>query len=213
MVLNECHRREWLKRDFWSQIKIKADTEVKKGTTKDEIKEIITKLDFNNYAQFRDGVCILLMWETGVRIGTIAGLTFDMVDTEEELIRFEGKIMKNHQALTLPVTKVLLGLIIKLYEINSKSFDEKNFLFISTGGVESYDSIFIKRICKYRKLWGIKNINAHSIRRGFAKNLLDNDVPLVYISKALNHKSLDTTTKYLYIDEQDVINDLRMLKK
>lgn len=54
----------------------------------------------------------------------------------------------------------------------------------------------------------MEDINAHAIRRGYAKKLLDTGANIVLISKALGHSDLGVTTQYLDLDTEDVATSL-----
>lgn len=66
-----------------------------------------------------------------------------------------------------------------------------------------------KQLNKYAKRYGLKNINAHAIRRAYAKSLLEKGASVALISKALGHSDLAVTTQYLDLDIEDVANNLR----
>ncbi|WP_227752164.1 tyrosine-type recombinase/integrase [Viridibacillus arvi] len=66
-----------------------------------------------------------------------------------------------------------------------------------------------KKLNKYSKRFGLENINAHAIRRGYAKKLLDAGASIAIISKALGHSDLGVTTQYLDLDVEEVATSLR----
>lgn len=66
-----------------------------------------------------------------------------------------------------------------------------------------------KQLNKYSKRFGLENINAHAIRRAYAKNLHDKGASIALISKALGHSDLAVTTQYLDLDVEEVAKDLR----
>jgi len=53
-----------------------------------------------------------------------------------------------------------------------------------------------------------KKIGTHTMRRSRAEHLLDNGLPLTYVSKYLRHKNLSTTMKYLDISLVDIQKEL-----
>ncbi|MDZ5713549.1 tyrosine-type recombinase/integrase [Jeotgalibacillus haloalkalitolerans] len=55
----------------------------------------------------------------------------------------------------------------------------------------------------------MKNINAHAIRRAYAKNLLSKGASVALISKALGHSDLSVTTQYLDLSVEEVVTNLR----
>ena len=62
---------------------------------------------------------------------------------------------------------------------------------------------------KYANQYGLENVNPHSIRRGFAKNLMERGCHIALISKALGHSDLAVTTQYLDLDTEEVATNLR----
>jgi integrase len=66
-----------------------------------------------------------------------------------------------------------------------------------------------KRLNKYAKEYGLKNINPHALRRGFSKSLLEKGANIAHISKALGHSNLAVTSQYLHLDKEEVVENLR----
>jgi len=66
-----------------------------------------------------------------------------------------------------------------------------------------------KQLHKYAKRFGLENINAHAIRRAYAKGLLEKGASIALISKALGHSDLAVTIQYLELDVEEVEKDLR----
>lgn len=66
-----------------------------------------------------------------------------------------------------------------------------------------------KQLNKYAKRFELENINAHAIRRDYAKNLLNKGASIALISKALGHSDLAVTTQYLILDIEEVEINLR----
>lgn len=215
-ILNRMHFKGYIP-NFWHNIQIKVPVVVKEGISENELHTLLSLLDFTNFSEFRDACIFLLIYETGFRIGTVGELTTDMLDLSEGLVSAPGNIMKNYQALTLPISKELSEMLTELLRVNKQVLRDTNknndFVFISVYGNslkgKGYVNTFSKRVNDYKKRFGLEHINPHAIRRGFAKRLLDKGVNIAIISKALNHKSIETTTRYLYIDNQEIIDTLR----
>jgi len=218
-VLGRLFNAGELETKFYRPIIIKVDEEVKEGTTKEEIEQFLSCIDLTDYFQLRDAVIVLLIWNTGIRAGTLSQLTIEMIDFEEALLVCPGSIMKNHHKLVLPLNKGLLDLLSLLIRQNNIITNELGYntdlLFFTKQGHAFIDddgsSTVSKRLHQYTKKYGIKHLNTHAIRRGFAKRLLNEGVSVPVISKALGHSSLSTTTKYLNISEAELINELKRL--
>lgn len=219
-VLNRFYRKGLLKEDFWSEVSIKVDQKSKVGATQREVEMLLYLLDFSKFTEFRDACAILLIWETGARMGTIAKTTENMIDHENLLIRWSGSAMKNHIALTLPISKNLSDMLKELSRVNVEVRHKNNvtndLMFITSNALSieksNYTNILVKRLSNYKKKYKLNNINGHALRRGFAKELLNQGLSVPIISKALNHSDLAVTTKYLNISDEEVIDSIRLTR-
>ncbi|CAI9389461.1 MULTISPECIES: tyrosine-type recombinase/integrase [Bacillaceae] len=215
--LSRCFDNGWIDIKFWKTINIKVDQKVKEGATERDVKVLLSLLDLSNFIQLRDAVAVLVMFKTGIRINTLTQLEERHIDFNNNVLNLEGSIMKNHQQIKLPfddLLKKLLEVLIKQNAVIRREYGKKNSLLFITkyGDVISTSPThnnIQKRLNKYSKMCGLKNINPHALRRGFAKSLLDKGANVAVISKALGHSDISVTTKYLYLDVDEVANDLR----
>ncbi|WP_415749558.1 tyrosine-type recombinase/integrase [Bacillus mycoides] len=215
--LSRCFDNRWIEMKFWKTINIKVDQKVKEGATEHEIEVLLSLLDLGNFVQLRDAVAVLLMFKTGIRVNTVIQLEERHIDFENNLLNLEGSIMKNHQQIKLPFDDLLAKLLQVLIKHNALIRDEygktNSLLFITKYGdvisTSPTHNNIQKRLNKYAKMYGLKNINPHALRRGFAKSLLDKGANVVVISKALGHSDISVTTKYLHLDVDEVANNLR----
>ncbi|MGE7999870.1 tyrosine-type recombinase/integrase [Lysinibacillus sp. NPDC093190] len=96
-----------------------------------------------------------------------------------------------------------------------REYKQKNsYIFLTTHATPINDTVspanlIAKNLWKYSRLYGLKNINAHSIRRLYAQNLIKRGANINLVSHALGHDSLHTTSRYLYLDEETVAESLR----
>ncbi|MGY8620197.1 tyrosine-type recombinase/integrase [Bacillus safensis] len=215
--LSRCFDNGWVQVKFWKTINIKVDSKIKEGATEHDIKVLLSLLDLHNFIQLRDAVAVLVMYKTGIRINTLTKLEERHIDFNNNLLNLDGSIMKNHQQIKLPfdnLLKQLLTVLIKQNAAIRKEYGKNNRLVFITkyGDViansPTHNNIQ-KRLNKYSKRYGLKNINPHALRRGFAKALLDKGANVVVISKALGHSDVSVTTKYLHLDINEVANNLR----
>lgn len=165
----------------------------------------------------RDAVAVLTLYKTGVRIKTLGQLEERHIDFKNLTLNLDGAILKNHKFLKLPIDKQLADLFQLLLQQNNKIkqlYNQKNSLvFISNKGTslvtKSTNNAISKQLYKYSIKYGLKNINPHSIRRGFGKNLYDKGANVVLISRALGHSNIATTNLYLDLDAEEVATNLR----
>ena len=215
--LSRCRDNGWIDTKFWKQIRIKVDSPVKPGAAERDIMLLLSLLDLNDFVQLRDATAVLLLFQTGIRINTLSQLEEQHFDLDNQTLRIGGGLLKNHEQIHLPFDdklKRLLEVLISQNEIVRRENKVKNkFVFITRYGdkvknSQSHNNIQ-KRLNKYSKEFGIKNINPHAIRRGFARRLLDKNANIALISKALGHSDLDVTTRYLHLDKEEVEKSLR----
>ena len=207
--------------DFWSNIKIKVPYVPKDGTTEKELMNLLSKLNFNDFSEFRDACIYLTIWETGFRIGTIVGLTERMFDLEENMVHADATIMKNHRSISLPISSQLSHMLKELCrankEVRKETGKDEPYIFLTFKGnglrTKEGSIVFGKRTRVYRDRFGIKNITPHAVRRGFARRLLDGGMNVAMISRALDHSDLKVTTRYLNISNEEVIESLRKFNK
>ncbi|PAK42653.1 tyrosine-type recombinase/integrase [Peribacillus simplex] len=216
VFLSRCFDNRWIEMKFWKTINIKVDQKVKEGATEHDVNVLLSLLDLGNFIHLRDAVAVLVMFKTGIRINTLVQLEERHIDLNNNVLNLEGSIMKNHQQIKLPFDdflKKLLEVLIKQNAIIRTEYGKKNSLIFITkyGDVISTSPThnnIQKRLNKYSRMYGLKNINHHALRRGFAKTLLNKGANVAVISKALGHSDISVTTKYLHLDIE-VVNNLR----
>ena len=217
-VLGKLFFNNWIKENFWKNIHIKIDKEVKPSAKECDIQKLFHLIDKSTFIGFRDVTAIKLMFKTGIRIHTVCELKERHIDFEKLSLNLDGSTMKNHKYLKLPIDDELadiLRLLIKQNQGIRKHFKTTGTnVFITQNGLamnttKSSNCAISKQLNKYSKRFGLQNINAHAIRRAFAKNLLDKGASVPLISKALGHSDLAVTTQYLDLNIEEVANSLK----
>ncbi len=217
-VLSKFYNNGWVKDRFWSNIHIKIDKEVKKGAKESDIDKLLELIDQTTFIGFRDAAAVKLMYKTGIRIRTLGELRERHIDFESLCLNLDGSTLKNHKFLKLPLDEELCEMLKMLLKLNEgiRSYygtDNRN-VFITQNGLpmntsKSSNCAISKQLNKYSKRFGLSNINAHAIRRAYAKGLHDKGASIALISKALGHSDLAVTTQYLDLDVEEVASDLR----
>ncbi len=217
-VLSKFYNNSWLKDRFWSNIQIKIDKEVKKGARESDIEKLLQLIDQTTFIGFRDAAAIKVMYKTGILIRTLGELRERHIDFEILCLNLDGSTLKNHKFLKLPIDTELAEMLKLLIQLNNgirAHFGTDNHhIFITQNGTpmnnsKSSNCAISKQLSKYSKRYGLENINAHAIRRAYAKNLLEKGASIALISKALGHSDLAVTTQYLELGIEEVAKDLR----
>ena len=217
-VLGKFYYNNWIKEIFWKNIHIKVDKKVKASAKESDIHKLFHLIDTSTFIGFRDVAAIKLMFKTGIRIHTLCEVKERHIDFESLCLNLDGSTLKNHKYLKLPIDAELAELLKMLINHNRrirKHFKTSNTnVFITQNGLamntsKSSNCAISKQLNKYSKRYGLDNINAHSIRRAYAKNLLEKGASVPLISKALGHSDLAVTTQYLDLDIEEVSNSLK----
>lgn len=54
---------------------------------------------------------------------------------------------------------------------------------------------------------GVENVHPHRFRRTLATNLIKRGMTIQEVARVLGHEKIDTTMRYIYLDDRDVKNN------
>lgn len=167
-------------------------------------------------ANCRDQILLLLLAETGFRIGELLGVRYAKdIDFKEHIIfvNFREDNENNARAKNAEFRRAKISnetfLILRFYieEYKDLIFNQE-FLFINLS--EEYKGKPMKYGTAYAMLGrleqktGIK-ATPHMLRHYFSNERRKDGWPMELISKALGHKNIETTMRYLNISEDELI--------
>ncbi len=146
---------------------------------------------------------IIVLRNTGMRIGEVLQLKFTDIDLENNVIIVKSQKTSNYRIV--PINYELSEMLewLSKYYVHPKSMqvsirhaDQKNYLICHPDGsrVTSIKNSFNKACSKA----GIK-ATPHSVRHTFASHLVMNQVDLVSIKELLGHSSISTTMIYSHV--------------
>ena len=171
-------------------------------------KEIITVLQ--SCTNCRDQLLILILAETGFRIGEVLGIDYTKnIDYQNRKVRVRfrednenGARAKNFEFRESIVSNDTFECLAHYLAENRKLLQYQTYLFINISGKTAghawkADSVY-DMFGRMEKKTGIK-LAPHMLRRYFAIERWNAGWPLEMISQALGHRHLETTTKYLSI--------------
>lgn len=151
---------------------------------------------------------IALMYATGMRSNEVCNLKVDDIDNKTKVIRIkQAKGMKDRVAmldggLLTVLRKYFIEYMPNVYLFNG-----------ATGGkfaVRSVQQIIVKaaKQCQIKK-----RISSHSMRHSCFTQLIKDGVDIRYIQKLAGHKNINTTARYLQINDLDVLTIKSPLSK
>ena len=154
-------------------------------------------------ANTRDLAIIAFLLSTGCRISEVCALNVLDIDFRSRSVKVLGKGNKERVVYLDDVCVMFLERYFK------ERTDDKEALFLGKGterltphGVRA----MLKRI---EARSGVENVHPHRFRRTLATNLINHGMPIQEVAAVLGHDKIDTTMKYVYIDQRNVENAYR----
>lgn len=151
-----------------------------------------------NAANTRDLALIAFLVSTGCRISEVCALNVLDIDFRSRSVKVLGKGNKERVVYLDDVC------VMYLERYFQERVDDKEALFLGKGtdrmtphGVRA----MLKRI---EARSGVENVHPHRFRRTLATNLINHGMPIQEIAAVLGHDKIDTTMKYVYIDQRNV---------
>ena len=146
----------------------------------------------------RDKAIICFLLSTGCRISEVVQLNKQDVDFQKKQCKVLGKGNKERIVYIDDIT------IFFLNRYFSQRKDTSEALFagrcterISPNGVR-------KMLTTLGKEAGVENVHPHRFRRTLATNLIGRGMPIQEVAKILGHDKLDTTMKYIFLDNNSL---------
>ena len=158
---------------------------------------------------------IIVLRNTGMRIGELLNLRFNDIDLVRGYISVRSSKTNNYRIV--PINKELSPLLYWLannyiapkgLKVSKRSDIQKEYLFCNPDGtrIKSIKTSFNKA-CKRA---GIK-ATVHTLRHSFASHLVMNGVDLVSVKELLGHTSINTTMIYSHVSNEHKVNTVSRL--
>lgn len=151
----------------------------------------------------RDRAIIEFLSSTGCRVSEMTGLNREDVDLERLECIVHGKGNKERTVFMSDVA----GAAIREYLQGRK--DECEALFAGRGGKRLQPGGVRFMLKKLAKEAGVEHVHPHKFRRTRATELTRRGMPIQVVAKILGHEKIDTTMKYLDIDNEQMRSDYR----
>ena len=159
---------------------------------------ILTKMEYRSLRDVcRDDIRIYaiieILLQTGIRIGELAHLELNDIDTNQLTIQ----AYESHSKRQVPLNKAAQQGLAAYLKLRPKT-RTKNVFVTKTGKPFLIRNIRTA-IDRYFKLSDIKNAKVNDLRHTFIAHQLQAGTPLTLISQLVGHKRLSTTEKYLEV--------------
>ena len=188
---------------------LRTNRQPKVYLTDDELRRLLTRFDRSYFSEHRDYMMILLMLDSGMRLGECSTLLVSDLELHRKRVNLRAEETKGRRERTVffsPKTEKALRSWLQYKD----RYVESDYLFPVKEhggpiGVGNFESNFRK----YIQRTGLnEDYSPHCLRNNFAKRCLMNGMDIYTLSKILGHSSV-TVTEQAYLD----INDDDMSKR
>ena len=202
----------WLERDYLLQKnpmkkvqQLKKNRKAKDFISDEEFKKLISHLDKSYFAEHRDLAMIMLMIDTGMRLGECSDLLVSDINLAKKTILLRAEITKGRKDRMVFFSPKTESIIRRWIQFKDR-YAETEYLFPTKRGGSISVSNFETNFKKYLRRAGLKEtISPHCLRNNFAKRCLMNGMDVFTLSKILGHSSVRVTEEaYLDLTDDDM---------
>lgn len=169
-----------------------------------EMDRLLDEIPFpNDYEGIRDKLILNMLYNTGLRVSEISGLTMRQVDFSQKCIRIVGK--RNKERI-LPLTSNLVGEM-KFYIKEKTAFVESGSIhfFLTIKGEPIYEKLVYRVVNKYLSMvTTVSKKSPHVLRHSFATVLLNKGADINVIKELLGHSNIAATEVYTHSTFKDL---------
>ena len=151
----------------------------------------------------RDKALVCFLFATGCRISEVAGLDRENVNLDTLECVVLGKGNKERRVYIDAVTAMMLR------EYLDERTDDDPALFLNRFHQRMHKGGIDRVLKTVGEAAGVDNVHAHRFRRTRATVLIKHGMPIQEVAVILGHEKLDTTMKYVDIDQTDVKNSYK----
>lgn len=183
---------------------------VGKTIEEDEIRILLEASD-----NLRNKLLILLLEETGLRIGEILGIRYAQdIDYEKHTIKVtyredneNAARAKNAEIRRAKISDETFEIMVYYISENRRLLDKTEYLFVNLSGITKGKPMNVNGVysvfASLKKKTGIV-ATPHMFRHYFANERRKHGWSMEKISKALGHKQITTTEKYMNIEDEEM---------
>jgi site-specific recombinase XerD len=177
--------------------------------TSAEISSILSSVDRITVSGKRDYALLILMTLLGIRSSDLCNLQLDAIRPENRSLVFMQQKTGNYESL--PLTEAI-EMALADYLKNARPESDSGHIFVKNEGANRgaplTTSTIYNILNRYMKRAGIetegKRHGPHSMRHSLSSNLLKEGTPIPVITGILGHSSSEITTRYLWMDMEQL---------
>jgi len=185
------------------------DTYEPKRLSAKEIRRLITSVDLNCANGYRDHAILQLLLQCGLRLSEVARLSASDVSIGKNTGKVRIRDDKTRAERTVPLNASARNAI-KNYLDKCGDMPSSSAFFISTRGNRISPKTIQHLVKKYLCAAGRPDLSVGDLRHHFALSLYDKNKNLSIVQRALGHRNLVTTARYIRSTHDEVASAIRV---
>ena len=203
----------WMERDYiirknpMKRIRqLKYNRQAKVFLSDEDLKKLLSKFDKSYFTEHRDYAMIMLMLDSGMRLGECSTLLVTDLELARKRINLRAEETKGRKDRTVYFSSKTEAVLRRWLQFKDR-YVESDYLFpvkehggsIGVGNFETNFKRYINRA-------GLnEEYCPHCLRNNFAKRCLMNGMDIFTLSKILGHSSVEVTEQaYLDLTDEDI---------
>ena len=168
--------------------------------------KLINGLDKSYFSEHRDYAMIILMLDTGMRLGECSTLLIEDVDLARKRIHLKADNTKGRKDRVVYFSDKTERILRNWLCFKDRYMDSEYIFPSRTTKSHVNVSSFETNFKRYLNRFGIKQkLSPHCLRNNFAKRCLMNGMDIYTLSRLLGHSSVTITEQaYLDLNEDDI---------
>jgi len=185
---------------------LRAERKAKEFLTDEEYKRLTGQLDKSHFSEHRDYAIIVLLLDSGMRLGECVCLTVSDVDLMNRAITLRAENTKGRRERTVFFSDWTANVLRRWLQFKDR-YAESMYLFPvkETGEpveVRGFEANFRRYVERARIN---HDVTPHCLRNNFAKRCLMNGMDIYTLSRLLGHSSVTVTERaYLDLTDEDI---------
>lgn len=200
----------WLERDYiikknpMKKVKqLKANRKAKEYIGDEDFKKLVSHFDKSYFSEHRDYAMIMLMIDSGMRLGECTCLLVDDIDLARKQIFLRAEITKGRKDRVVYFSSRTEAILRRWLQYKDRYLESDYIFPVKSSGINVGVEVFETNFKSYLRRAGLnEKITPHCLRNNFAKRCLMNGMDIYTLSRLLGHSSV-TVTEQAYLDLTD----------
>lgn len=182
---------------------LKNNRQPKEYITNEDFRKLIDILDKSYFSEHRDYAMIVLMLDSGMRLGECSKLMVSDLYLAKRYIVLRAEITKGRRDRTVYFSAHTERALRRWLQFKDRYVESDCLFPVKASGMSVTVSNFEANFKEYLRRAGLKEtITPHCLRNNFAKRCLMNGMDIYTLSRLLGHSSV-TVTEQAYLDLTD----------